>query len=57
MQKKLILDSDQLDITINRLCQQLIESHNDFKDSVIIGMQPRRIYFAEILHRKLEKRL
>jgi len=55
MQKKLILDSDQLDITINRLCQQLIESHNDFKDSVIIGMQPRGIYFAEILHQKLEK--
>ena len=55
MQKKLILDSDQLDITINRLCQQLIENHNDFKDSVIIGMQPRGIYFAEILHQKLEK--
>jgi pyrimidine operon attenuation protein / uracil phosphoribosyltransferase len=55
MQKKLILDSELLDITISRLCQQLIENHNDFSDSVIIGMQPRGIFVAEILHRKLEK--
>jgi pyrimidine operon attenuation protein/uracil phosphoribosyltransferase len=55
MQKKLILDSDQLDITISRLCQQLIESHGDFSETVIIGMQPRGIYVAEILHKKLEK--
>ena len=55
MQKKLILDSDQLDITISRLCQQLIENHNDFKDTVIIGMQPRGIFLAEIIHQKLIK--
>jgi pyrimidine operon attenuation protein / uracil phosphoribosyltransferase len=55
MQKKLILDSELLDITISRLCQQLIENHNDFSDSVIIGMQPRGIFVAEILHQKLEK--
>jgi pyrimidine operon attenuation protein / uracil phosphoribosyltransferase len=54
MQKKLILDSELLDITISRLCQQLIESHNDFSDSVIIGMQPRGIFVADIIHRKLE---
>lgn len=55
MQKKLILDSELLDITISRLCQQLIETHNDFSDSVLIGMQPRGIFVADILHRKLEK--
>jgi pyrimidine operon attenuation protein / uracil phosphoribosyltransferase len=55
MQKKLILNSELLDLTINRLCQQLIENHNDFSDTVIIGMQPRGIYFAEILHKKLQK--
>jgi pyrimidine operon attenuation protein / uracil phosphoribosyltransferase len=54
MQKKLILDSELLDITISRLCQQLIENHNDFSDSVIIGMQPRGIFVADIIHRKLE---
>lgn len=55
MQKKLILDTDLLDITIRRLCQQLIENHNDFADTVIIGMQPRGIFLADIIHRKLEQ--
>jgi pyrimidine operon attenuation protein/uracil phosphoribosyltransferase len=55
MQKKLILDSDLLDITISRLCQQLIENHHDFSNSVIIGMQPRGIFVADLIHQKLEK--
>jgi len=55
MQKKLILDSHLLDITLNRLCQQLIENHNRFDDTVIIGLQPRGIYLAELIHAKLEK--
>jgi pyrimidine operon attenuation protein/uracil phosphoribosyltransferase len=57
MQKKLILDSDLLDITLSRLCQQLIENHNDFAESAILGMQPRGIYLAELIHQKLEKTL
>lgn len=57
MQKKLILDSDLLDITVSRLCQQLIESHHTFSDAVIIGMQPRGIFLAEIIHKNLEKDL
>jgi pyrimidine operon attenuation protein / uracil phosphoribosyltransferase len=57
MQKKLILDSDLLDITISRLCQQLIEIHGDFAETVIMGMQPRGIYVAEIIHKKLKKDL
>jgi len=55
MQKKLILDTDLLDITVNRLCQELIENHSDFSQTVIIGMQPRGIYLAELIHQKLEK--
>jgi pyrimidine operon attenuation protein/uracil phosphoribosyltransferase len=57
MQKKLILDSDLLDITISRLCQQLIEAHQDFSETVILGLQPRGIFLAEIIHQKLEKLL
>jgi pyrimidine operon attenuation protein / uracil phosphoribosyltransferase len=57
MQKKLILDTDLLDITLSRLCQQLIENHNDFVESVILGMQPRGVYLAELIHAKLEKSL
>ncbi|HEY8937869.1 MAG TPA: bifunctional pyr operon transcriptional regulator/uracil phosphoribosyltransferase PyrR [Cyclobacteriaceae bacterium] len=55
MQKKLILDSDLLDITVNRLCQELIENHGDFTDTVIIGMQPRGIYLADLILEKLQK--
>lgn len=54
MQKKLILDTDLLDITLSRLCQQLIENHTDFAETVIIGLQPRGIHLAELIHRKLE---
>jgi pyrimidine operon attenuation protein/uracil phosphoribosyltransferase len=54
MQKKLILDSDLLDITLNRLCQQLKENHNNFDETVILGLQPRGIYLAELIHQKLE---
>jgi len=57
MQKKLILDSDLLNITVSRLCQQLIENHNTFSDTVIIGMQPRGIYLAELIHKNLEKNI
>lgn len=53
--KKLIFDSDLLDITIRRLCQQLIENHSDFADTVILGLQPRGIFLAEQIHKKLEK--
>ncbi len=55
MQKKLIIDSHLLDITINRLCQQLIENHGDFQHSAILGLQPRGIFLAERLQQKLEQ--
>jgi pyrimidine operon attenuation protein/uracil phosphoribosyltransferase len=54
MQKKLILDSDLLDITINRLCQQLIENHQEFQETVILGLQPRGIFLAELIQQKLK---
>lgn len=57
MQKKLILDSDLLEITVSRLCQELIENHRDFADTVIIGLQPRGIYLAEHIHRTLSRTL
>lgn len=55
MQKKLILDSDLLDITLSRLCQQLIENHQNFDQTVIIGLQPRGVLLADIIHQKLKK--
>ena len=36
-----ILNQKDIQITIERLCQQLIEHHGDFKNTVIVGVQPR----------------
>ena len=54
MQKKLILDSDLLSVTIDRLCQELIENHGAFDSTVLLGLQPRGIYLAERIKEKLE---
>ncbi len=55
MQKRLLFDSPLLKVTISRLCQQLIEVHGDFTQSVIIGLQPRGIFLAERVKEELEK--
>lgn len=55
MQKKLILDSDLLDITLSRLCQEIIENHDQFADSVILGLQPRGVHLANLIQEKLKK--
>jgi pyrimidine operon attenuation protein / uracil phosphoribosyltransferase len=54
MQKRLILDSKHIEITVSRLCQQLIENHGDFSDTVILGIQPRGVFLAERMRLKLE---
>ena len=54
MQKRLILDSLLLDITLSRLSQQLIENHGNFSNTAILGLQPKGIFLAEILQKKLE---
>ena len=52
---KLILNKKQLDITINRLCHQLIENHSNFSKTVIVGLQPRGIFLANRLKESLTK--
>jgi len=57
MRKRLLFDEPLLKITIHRLCEQLIENHEDFSNSVIIGLQPRGIYLAQRIANHLEKLL
>ena len=54
MQKLNILDKQLLSITINRLCQQLIEKHNDFEETVILGIQPRGVFLANRIQKQLK---
>ena len=49
----MILTSNQLDLTITRLCHELIEQHSDFSNTVLIGMQPRGIHVVERLRERL----
>jgi pyrimidine operon attenuation protein/uracil phosphoribosyltransferase len=57
MTRKLILSSPLLEITISRLCQELIENQIDGTETVILGLQPRGIYFAERIAAELSKHL
>lgn len=49
-----LLNSTQLDITITRLCHQLIENHGDFSATAIIGLQPRGVYLADRIVKRLK---
>jgi len=51
---KSILDHQQLQIIINRLCHQLVENHNNFSNTVLIGLQPRGIYLCQRIKESLE---
>ncbi len=55
MQKRLLLNSKHFEITISRLCYQLIENHNDFSESAIIGLQPRGIFAADRIRKRLSE--
>jgi len=51
---RILLEKDRFDITIKRLCHQLIEVHNDFGNSTIIGLQPRGVFLANRIRKELE---
>ena len=53
MNKRLIFDSKSLNITIKRLCYQLIENHDNFSNSVILGLQPKGVFLADKIHKIL----
>lgn len=53
MEPRLIIDNRLFEITITRLCYQLIENHGDFSGSAIIGIQPRGITLSHRIHQKL----
>lgn len=44
---KTLLDHKQLEITLQRLAHQLVENHLQFRDTVIIGIQPRGVWLSD----------
>ncbi|WP_257658013.1 bifunctional pyr operon transcriptional regulator/uracil phosphoribosyltransferase PyrR [Parapedobacter lycopersici] len=55
MKQSILLDGPKFQITIQRLCHQLIENHGDFSDTVIIGIQPRGIYLSRRIVEELRQ--
>lgn len=54
MNRKKLLNARSIKITLNRLAQQLIENHGDFKNTVIIGLQSRGIHVMHELVKIIE---
>ena len=54
---KTILSEQQLAITIQRLSNQLFENHLDLNDTVLIGIQPRGIYFSDRIVKEIRKQI
>ncbi|MFQ5334568.1 MAG: bifunctional pyr operon transcriptional regulator/uracil phosphoribosyltransferase PyrR, partial [Flavobacteriales bacterium] len=48
-----ILTEKHLELTVNRLCCQLIEKHDDFSSTALVGIQPRGIHLSERIYRRL----
>ena len=44
-----IIDPVQFELTLNRLAYQLIEEHDDFAQTALIGIQPRGVHLASRL--------
>ncbi len=55
MSSKILLTSKEVDIILHRLACQLIEKHNDFSNTVLIGIQPRGKFLAERITTILKK--
>lgn len=55
MQQSTLLKGEKFQITIQRLCHQLIENHHDFSNSVLIGIQPRGSVLAKRITEELKK--
>ena len=49
-----IIDKTQLTLMIDRLCHQLIENHDTFENTVILGLQPRGVRLAQRIHSRLQ---
>lgn len=55
MQKRLVLDQEEIDIILRRFCHQLIENHDHFDNTVLLGLQPRGPILLDKIVERLEE--
>jgi pyrimidine operon attenuation protein/uracil phosphoribosyltransferase len=52
---RLILDKDRFNLVLLRLCYELIENHDGFEHTVLVGLQPRGVLLARRIRKELER--
>lgn len=55
MSQKVLLNATEINIILHRLACQLVENHTNFKDTVLIGIQPRGIFLANRIKKILDE--
>ena len=55
--RKLLFDKIRFELTLTRLCAQLIEHHGHFEQSVLIGLQPRGALLALCIEKAIARTL
>ncbi len=55
MAKKTLLNEKEIHIILHRLACQLIENHQDFSNTILIGLQPRGTFLANRLVQILQQ--
>lgn len=50
---KVLMSSHHVQIVIERLCHQLIETYDDFNDTCLIGIQAKGVLLGNIIHQRL----
>ncbi|TCK69090.1 pyrimidine operon attenuation protein/uracil phosphoribosyltransferase [Winogradskyella wandonensis] len=55
MSQRVLLNSKEVNIILHRLACQLIENHNDFSNTALIGLQPRGKFLASRLAKILKE--
>ena len=55
MGQRILLNAVEINIILHRLACQLVENHTDFKNTVVIGIQPRGVFLAERIIKILQE--
>lgn len=55
MSQKVLLNAKEVEIALHRLACQLIENHDDFKNTALIGIQPRGSFVVDRISQILTK--
>ncbi len=52
-----ILDNKRMQLTISRLCHQLVEEYDDFSNVCLVGIQTKGVFFADRVYQYLQEEI